>query len=268
MNSERPLAGRSVIVTRAREQAGELVGLLIERGAHAIELPAIDIADPPDWGPCDRAIEHLADYDWIVFTSRNAVDRFTARLPGRLGAFAGKIAAVGPATASRLLELGAPPGRVPADGHAARAEGLLDALACEDLADQRVLLPRALVAREILAEGLRARGAEVDVVPVYRLVGSDAWAEEALNRLRARQVDAVCFASGATAEMFFTSLGLSERDETDLVAGVCLASLGPVTSDTLRRLGHPPTVEAGERTMASLVQALVDHFAAFGGTHR
>ncbi|MGH7727071.1 MAG: uroporphyrinogen-III synthase [Candidatus Eiseniibacteriota bacterium] len=278
MSAEHPLAGRSVLVTRAQgAAAGELAGLLRARGADAIELPAIAIVDPPDWGPCDRAIEHLEDYEWLVFTSRNAVDRLLDRCERlgrpRLATFEGVVAAIGHMTATHLGDRGVPVICLPADAGRARAEGFLDAFdalaaGTSGYAGARMLLPRALIARETLPEGLRARGATVDVVPVYALVGDDASIAQAIRLLRERKVDAVCFASGATAEFFFGAAESSGAVANDLLDGVCVASIGPVTSDTLRRLGQEPAVEARERSMESLVQALEEHFAAHAGGDR
>ena len=157
-----PLAGTTVVVTRSRAQAGALSGRLAELGATVVEFPVIKLVDPEDWTPVDTAIEGLSSYDWIVFTSANAVERFFERLWARerdARALAGSsVAAVGPATAARCMDFGIRPDYVPEDF---RAEGLLDGFIERGVsAGSRVRPPRALEGREVLPDTLRERGAD------------------------------------------------------------------------------------------------------------
>lgn len=257
-----PLAGRSVVVTRAADQAGGLVAPLVALGAEVVVLPVIEVADPLDTDGLDDAIAHLERYDWIVLTSVNGVDRFVARLVERgRGVEALRIpsvAVVGSATAARLREIGVEPALVPADF---RAEGLVRAF--EEIACRpglRVLVPRAAEAREVLPDALREMGCEVDVVPVYRLVTASP-DPAVVARIAAGDVDAITFASGGTARRFLDLLGDSGFDVAAALAGVTIASIGPVTTHVLVSLGLHADVEAPESTSASLADALGRHFA-------
>lgn len=250
------LAGRRVIVTRARAQAGELAGLLEVRGAEVLLCPVIRFEDPDDWGPADAAIASIRDYDWVVFTSRNGVDRFFARLASRgLDARAladARVAAVGPATAGALERHGITPDLVP-DEHV--AEGLLAALEARGpLRGLSILIPRAQEARELLPDELVARGAKVDVAPVYRTVGEGAAPEPVREALADGTVDAVVFTSASTVKRFAALFAPSPPAE--VLSGVMVASIGPVTSDAARELGLTVAVQPDEYTAPALVDAL------------
>ncbi|MHB8966337.1 MAG: uroporphyrinogen-III synthase, partial [Coriobacteriia bacterium] len=198
-----PFAGLTVVVTRARGQAGALVGLLEDAGAEVLAFPTIEITDPDDWTPADEAIRHLDVYSWLILTSTNAVERFFDRVYA-----AGKdarhlaglrVAAVGPATAEACVAKGVHPDFVPGEYV---GEGVLAGLCARGVGEgTRVLLPRALEAREMLPEQLRERGAVVDVVPVYRTVPGMG-DPEVLERLRAGSVDVVTFTSSSTVRNF------------------------------------------------------------------
>jgi len=249
------LTGKRVVVTRARAQAATLVRLLEERGAEVLALPVIEIVDPPDFGPVDEAIRSLDLYSWAVFTSSNAVDRFFARMAeadkDARHMHGLRIAAVGPATADALGRNGIRPDFVP-DEYV--GEGVLDGLCVRGVGGgSRVLLPRALEAREVLPDELRARGAQVDVVPVYRTVPGTG-DPEVLARLRAGDVDAVTFTSSSTVRNFAR---LAEGVD---LTGVAVACIGPVTAATARELGMRVDVEPAEYTVPALVEALAAHF--------
>jgi uroporphyrinogen III methyltransferase/synthase len=263
-DASRPLAGRRVVVTRAREQAPVLVRRLEELGALVIEAPAIMLVDPPDWRPLDAALARLASYDWIVFTSQNTLPRLLARMATRglaLDALRGaRLAAIGEATARSLLSRG-----LPVEGVAEefRAEGVVELLAREPLAERRILLPRALVARDVLPEALRERGAAVDVAPVYQTVNDPQGAEVARRALAGGRVDAVTFTASSTVSAFLDALrAAGQPDLLARLAETCLASIGPITSDRLRAEGFEPTVEAAPYTVPALLLALVDHLGA------
>ena len=252
-----PLVGRSVVVTRTRAQAASLADPLEALGAEVLAFPVLDTVDPEDWGPADAAIADLASYDWIVLTSTNGVERFLRRLKAvggsREALLGSKFAAVGSATAEKLRRHGLPPHLVPQDF---RAEGLVSAL--HELGagpGWRVLVPRALEAREVLPEALRDLGVIVDVVPVYRTVRVPA-DEGVLARLRAGSVDCVSFTSGAIATAFVASLEDGGVDPVEALARAAIASIGPVTSDALESLGYVRDLEAPEATMESLAAAI------------
>jgi uroporphyrinogen III methyltransferase/synthase len=263
--SDQPLVGRTIAVTRTREQAAALADRLEDLGARVVAFPVIETADPEDWGPADRAIDELAGYDWVVLTSTNGVDRFFERMLERgldARALVGvKVAAVGSATADRLMDFAIRPDLIPADF---RAEGLLEAFRERGVgAGARILIPRALDAREILPEELRADGAAVDVVAVYRVVPAEP-DPEAMAELRKGEVDVVTFASGGTAKSFLNVLEAAGLDPRAVLGSTLVASVGPVTTAALAKLGYEVDIEAEESTMASLVEAIADHYCARG----
>lgn len=249
-----------MLVTRAPHQARALAGPLQALGADVIVAPVIDTTEPESWAPADDAIARLATYDWIVLTSTNAVDRFLdrlARLGAALPATAGpRIAVVGAATAERLEERGIAPDLVPGDF---RAEGLIDCFRTIGVRPgMRFLLPRAERAREILPEALRADGAEVDVVTVYRTVPATP-EQHVIGLLRAGEVDVITFTSPSTVRHFIAWASSAGLDPAEVLTRSAAASIGPVTSDALRERGHGVAVEAVESTMASLVDGIVEH---------
>lgn len=250
------LSGKRVVVTRSRPQAGALVELLEAAGAEALVFPTIEIVDPPDPGPLDAAVRDLDVYAWAVFTSANAVERFFVHLAAAdrdARALQGlRVAAVGPATASALGAHGIIPDFVP-DEHV--GEGVLEGLCVRGVGEgTRVLLPRALEAREVLPEGLRARGARVDVVPAYQTVtgpGDDA----VLERLRAGEADAVTFTSPSTVRGFMRLAGGIDTDR------LVVAVIGPIAARAAREAGLTVAVEPAEYTAPALVAALEAHYA-------
>jgi len=260
-----PLAGRTVIVTRARAQAATLIEALERLGAQVLAAPAIEVVDPPDWGPCDRALDDFAAYDRVVFTSANALDRFIQRamardrdvMSGLASGVRPRVAAIGPATGRRLRDAGIPATTVAAE---ARAEGLLAALFAEGVAGERILLPRALEARETLPEGLRAAGARADVVPVYRVAGGDFDAAPIAAALHAGRVDAVTLLSGRTARAFAEGLGIAPADRSAVLARVRPIVVGPVTAAALAGLGFATPIIAPVATAAGIVAAVVAAF--------
>jgi uroporphyrinogen III methyltransferase/synthase len=256
VNADRPLSGRRIVVTRSRAQARHLSVLLEAAGAEVIEVPAIRIVPPDDYGPVDRAIERLAEYRWVVFTSQNAVTAFMDRL-GQRGGDASllgtlRIASIGPATARALLEHGlrpvvAPPRFV--------AEALVEAFArhSEEVRGTRVLLPRAAAARAVLPDGLRALGASVDVVPVYRIETEREQDSGAWTRLLHGTVDAVTFTSPSTVRHFLELLG---AEGSYVLDAAIIACIGPVTAGAARELGLSVGVIADAYTIPGLAEAL------------
>lgn len=263
-----PLAGRTIIVTRAREQARSLIEPLEALGAEVIACPVIEIVDPPDWTPADEAIEHLERYDWVVFTSTNAVERFLARMlvrgrgPEMLDAV--QVAAVGATTARALERHGITPALVPPKEF--RAEGLVDEFVARGAGPGwRVLIPRALEAREVLPEVLRQRGVAVDIAPVYRTVPATP-PSEAVERLREGRVDAVTFTSPSTVRNFVALLTTVGLDPSAVLERVAAASIGPVTSDALRAAGMAAAIEAEPSTVEGLVAGIRAHFGDLGAS--
>ncbi len=253
----RPLFGKRVIVTRTREQASRLVELLEEAGAECLEIPTIKIVPPESFEALDEALREVEAFDWVIFTSQNAVRYFRERLYA-LGKDArslsrSRLAVIGTATAEALAGMGLKADLVPEEF---RAEGLIAAFAGLEIRGQKILLPRAEEAREILPEKLREMGAEVRVVPAYRTVLPEESRRALLSALE-EGVDLVTFTSSSTARNFFKLL----EGREDLLKNVVLASIGPITSETLRKLGHPPQIEAREYTIAGLMTAIREYFS-------
>ncbi len=255
----RPLFGRRVVVTRARAQAGELSVELEKLGAEVREFPTIEIQPPQDFGPLDGAIQELDSFDWIVFTSVNGVDAFLERLRHlgldlRAVPRGAKIAAIGPATAERLIEAGLRVDVVPDEY---RAESLLEALDIESLSGQRILIPRARVAREVLPETLREAGAEVIVPPAYETVPISEGADELAKLLESGDIDCVTFTASSTVDNF---VGAFSDDASRLLSNAKVACIGPITSDTARKHGIRVDIEADEYTIPGLIEAVLDLF--------
>jgi len=251
----RGLAGRRIIVTRSRRQSGILSTLLEAEGAVVVEFPTIRIAPPADYAAVDRAIARLDHYQWVVFTSQNGVAAFLGRLRacgvglaalGRL-----RVAAIGPATAGALQAQGLRVDLAPAEFV---AEALVDAFAGECLEGARILLPRALGARRVLPDGLRARGATVDAVPVYQVEAERGQDAETWRQLLDRgAADAVTFTSPSTVRNFVEVVG---SNVPKVVAGALIACIGPVTAATARECGLGVGVVARHYTIPGIVAAL------------
>ncbi|MFL5539460.1 MAG: uroporphyrinogen-III C-methyltransferase [Longimicrobiaceae bacterium] len=255
----RPLSGKRVVVTRARAQASGFAASLRELGAEVVQLPVIRIAPPDDPAPLREAAEAAGSFDWIVFTSANGVDRFFSVLTeaGRDARALGGVSlcAIGPATAEALAKHGIRADLVP-DEYV--AEAALEALAAAgDLAGKRVLIPRAAEARAVLPEGLREHGAEVVEVAAYRTVRDGSGAEEVRRALGAGEIDWVTFTASSTVRSFVELAGTG-------VGRARVASIGPITSATVRELGIEVDVEAKEYTIPGLLQAIRESEEAGG----
>ena len=257
-----PLFGRRIVVTRARTQAGELSVELERLGAEVLEFPMIEIHPPKDFEPLDAAIRDLSSFDWLIFTSVNGVEAFVARLALhgldlRAVPRAAKIAAIGPATAQRIREVGLRVDVVPKEF---RAEALIEEVTGGSLAGQKILIPRARVAREILPERLREAGAEVIVPPAYESVPSSRGREELAKELEAGRIDCVTFTASSTVENLVWAFGA--KVAARLLAGTLVACIGPITADAARKHGIRVDAEAREYTIPGLIEAVVDLFAA------
>ena len=258
----RPLFGRRVVVTRARAQAGELSAELERLGAEVYEFPTIEISPPEDFRPLDAAIRELDSFGLIVFTSVNGVEAFLKRLRHhgldlRALPREAKVAAIGPATAERIEQAGLRVDVVPKEY---RAEALIGVLDTGQLAGERILIPRAKVARETLPEGLREAGAEVVVPPSYESVPSTEGKEELSLLLQTGEIDCVSFTASSTVENFVGAFGVEEAAR--LLAKTRVACIGPITADTARKHGLRVDAEAREYTIPGLVEAVTGLLAA------
>ena len=256
---KRPLCGKKIIVTRAAEQAGEFSVKLEARGATVLECPTIRLVEPESWQLLDLAIRDLADYDWLVLTSGNAVRYFFQRL-NTLGldsrALAGcRICAVGPKTADEIRTFGIRPDLVPLDY---KAEGIIGEFSRLDMHNTRVLFPRADKARDVIPRELKRMGAHVDNPVVYRNIFPERLPPETLFALEKRSVDCITFTSSSTVQNLAAMLG--EELMLDMLKGVVVASIGPITSKSCRDLGLKIDIEPQSYTLDALAEALEAHF--------
>jgi uroporphyrinogen III methyltransferase/synthase len=236
------LTDKTIVITRAASQSADLRSRLEDLGARVIECPTIHLVPPKSWKPVDDAIRRLNTYQWLLFTSANAIEQFMERMGERRPAI--PIAVVGSATAAKLVEWGLKATLVPKEF---RAEGLLAAFP-QNLVGTRILFPRAEVARELLPEELRRRGANVDVITVYRTV--KAFAGNIGEILETERVDCIIFTSPSTIP----------EDLHMLPTATALAVIGPVTNEAALLLGLKPDIVPVESTVPALVEAIKDHF--------
>jgi len=259
---QRPLFGKRVLMTRAKEQAAELATLLAAYGADPVEAPTIRIMPPADWSAVDRAIGAIGTYDWVIFTSVNGVAQFMTRLCASgldVRCLAGRrVCCIGPRTAQELAKFGVKADAVPVDY---QAEGILMMLGAQDLKKARVLIPRAAVARELLPDELRARGAQVDVVPVYRTLTPDGDGEGWRRQLMDRQIHVVTFTSSSTVRNFVGMLGGVDAVKV-LLQSIVIACIGPITAKTVEEYGMPVSIVPGENTIPALVDAIALYYGS------
>lgn len=258
----KPLRGASVVVTRSRAQASDLVGALGGLGAEVIEFPTIKIEPPLDAAPLYEAAQNVGSYEWLILTSVNGVDAFfDALLEVGLDAralYGVKVAAIGSATAARIMENGVVPDLVPDEY---RAEAVLEALLVRGVTvGSRILLARAEQARDVIPLGLAEMGCEVDVVCAYRtVIDPNAPTKEVVKRLEEGTIDAVTFTSSSTVKNFASLIAPELAQGQTLSAaleGTKLLSIGPVTSKTMRELGLEVTAQAHEYTIPGLVEVV------------
>ncbi|NVN91118.1 MAG: uroporphyrinogen-III C-methyltransferase [Desulfuromonadales bacterium] len=251
----RTLFGKKLMVTRAVAQAGEFATMLTERGAAVIECPTIRLVEPEQWEPLDAALRTISSYDFVVFTSGNAVRALFQRLD-TLGldarAFGDcQVCALGPKTAESIKTFGVRADLVASDY---KAEGVVAEFSKMDITGKRILYPRADRAREAIPRELGKMGALMDCPVVYRTVLPDRLPPEAIFALEKRSVDCITFTSSSTVLNLAQMLG--EDRMLDMLKGVAIASIGPVTSRSCRELGLKVDIEPGEYTLAALTDAI------------
>ncbi len=263
-DSTHPLKGKLIIITRARSQASSLADKLEALGGKVVEFPTIEIQPPEDYTGLDTAIRNVREYQWVIFTSVNGVEQFLARARNLKQSLndlqTSRFAAIGPETAKKLETAGIRPCLVP---QKYQAEGLLEALAAENLRNKRVLIPRAAKARDVLPETLRAWGAEVDVVEAYRTVVPTTDAATIKTLLRGRKVDVITFTSSSTVINFARLF--EGRAFSEIVSGCAVACIGEITKKTVEDLGGRTEIVAAESTIDGLIRAILEYFAAESG---
>jgi uroporphyrinogen III methyltransferase/synthase len=258
---QKPLLGKGVVVTRAREQASGLVAMLDDMGACVHQFPTIDIHPLDDYQDVERAILNLAAYDWLVFTSVNGVKYFWMKLAEAgldtriLGGC--EVAAIGPATAEALADKGVKADFVP---EKYVAEHVVSGLLERGVEGKSVLIPRAREAREVLPTELAKAGAKVEVLPVYETKPAAGSKDEVLDGIKEGSIHCITFASSSTVDNFFSVV------HPEIMAAykgiVKMACIGPVTADTLRGYGLEPDIQPRDYTIPALAQAVAD---ALGG---
>jgi uroporphyrinogen III methyltransferase/synthase len=257
---KRPLLGKSVVVTRARAQASDLVDRLSGLGAECLECPTIRIVPPEDWTALDEAMEALSTYDWLVFTSVNGVSFFFDRLYEKghdvRSLHDMRTAAIGPATAKRLGDFGLRSDIVP---ETYRAESIVEAFQKESMEGKKVLLPRAKEARPILPVELRKMDAVVDEIAVYRTEQDSENVDVLIERLEAGSIDFITFTSSSTVKNFKALLPEDRFEE--LIKDVTIASIGPITADTAKELGFKLDIVAEDYTIPGLCDAILRYCA-------
>jgi len=261
--SQRPLAGKKVMLTRPPAQSNEMAADLERLGATVVHFPTIEIAEPSSWQGLDAAIARLDAYDWLLFTSANGVEFFFRRLAERrhdgLSVLSGlRTCVVGPATARALVSAG---GQVDLTATDSTGEGVLTALieavgGKEKLSGLSFLLPRARVAREVLPAELARHGAQVDAVEAYQTLRPDVDRASLIRLITESHVDAIAFTSPSTVNNFAALIG--SDDLANCLSGIVVASIGPVTSDALRARGFTDIVQPERYNAAALVEALTE----------
>ena len=248
---KQPLFGKKIVVTRTREQASKLTEMLVPMGARVIEFPTIEIRRLGTAGKLFDAISAMSTYDWIIFTSQNAVNIFfdevfdagkDVRVFGKI-----RIAAIGKASADELKKYGLTADLVPPQFV---AESLLEEMAKLNMKGKKILLPCSADARPVLAEGLKALGADVNRIHIYNAVKPELIDAELIEQVK--QADVVTFTSSSTVTNFFDILKPEKQ---------VLASIGPVTSKTLEEHGYKPQITASDYTIAGLVRAMTEYYS-------
>ncbi|WP_041274598.1 uroporphyrinogen-III C-methyltransferase [Desulforamulus reducens] len=255
----RPMFGKRVIVTRSREQASVLSSAIEALGGEPWEFPTIQIAEPEDFTMLDSAITDVRSYRWVIFTSVNGVQRFFERMRNNKKDIRDlsdvRLCAIGPKTREELEKRGLMVDYVPGEY---RAEEIVAGLRGKVMPGDRVLLPRADIARKLLPKALEEMGALVHEVVAYRTVLGDGNAKAIRESLANGDISVVTFTSSSTVQNFVKLI--AEEDLPRLMEKVVVASIGPITSDTARKLGLRVDVEAKEYTIGGLVQAITEHF--------
>ncbi len=256
---KKSLAGRKILITRTREQSGDFSTQLKKWGAEVIEFPTIEIVPPTRWKELDQAIDRLKSYDWVIFTSVNGVNFFWQRLKER-----GKsshlppslnVCAIGPATADQLKRRGVSVQYVPKEFI---AESILEGFKKVRMEGKRILLARAKKARDILPNGLRRMGVELDVVEVYRTVRPRGGLKKLKKLLTEGKMDVITFTSSSTVEHFADLL--KKEDLNKLVKGVAIACIGPVTARTAKEWGLKVRIQPKQYTVPALTRAIAEYF--------
>jgi uroporphyrinogen III methyltransferase/synthase len=255
----RPLFGKGILVTRPRDQAQAFSNLLAAQGAEPVECPTLEIHPPDSWTPVDESIHALSTYNWVIFTSVNGVQSFMGRLwfhQKDARSLAGlRVCCIGPRTREEAARWGVGADLVPQDF---QAEGILEAMDRIGVKGQRILIPRAKVAREILPDQLEAMGAMVRVVQAYQAIPPAVEIAPIRDRLRNREIHYLTFTSSSTVRNF-CQLFDNRQELQELTRDITVAVIGPITAQTVQEEGLSVDVVALENTVPALVDAIIIH---------
>lgn len=261
---EQPLAGRTVVVTRAASQAGDFITALESYGASVISCPTIEIAEPESYDRLDEAIDHLYGYDWLIFTSANGVDYFLRRLNTRgvnveeLDEL--KVCAIGEATADKLRDAHVHVDLVPSQS---KAEGIFAALSefaggTENLHGLNILLPRAATGRDYLPKSLENAGARIDVVTAYRTVLPENLDRGRLSAMLTGSADCIAFMSSSSVKNL--ALLFDTHDLGEKLQGLAIACIGDITATTAADYGLRVDIQPAQTTATDLARAIAEYF--------
>ncbi len=260
---KRPLFSKKIIVTRTREQASELVAGLEEFGANCLEYSTINIKPVDSYSVLDEELERLNEYHWILFTSLNGVKYFFERLYSK-GMDARDLkgpdlAVVGKSTADYLLQFGLNADLIPS---VFTGEGLAEALLDQGVEGRNILIPRALLGREILPETLRGAGAQVTVAPVYQNCPAEVDKKSLRKELESGDIEMITFTSSSTVRNFLEMIDADSPEELQkILAGIKIAAIGPITGKTITDRGLQVDVQPEKHTIPGLIQAIVDYYS-------
>jgi len=255
---KKPLFGKKILITRQKAQAEDFVKLIEEAGAIPVKFPVIETVHPDSWNALDDSIKKLGSYNWIIFTSANGVRFFMERLK-----FNGKdirelkgikICAIGPKTAAFVESLGIKADIMPEEYI---AEGVIKEMFKIGIEGEKILLPRASAARDILPREIKKMGAEIDVADAYKTVKPAAEAEEIKELFKKGGVDMITFTSSSTVKNFMSFFNDSEKG---LIADAVIASIGPITAKTVEEFGFKSDIVADEYTIEKFVEKIIEYF--------
>jgi uroporphyrinogen III methyltransferase/synthase len=264
-STDKPLAGRTVVITRAQDQAEEFVTELERYGASVVLCPTIEICELESYERLDEAIEHLYGYDWVIFTSVNGVEYFFRRLKAANRDVSDldelKTCAIGDATAERLRDLHVHVDLIPEEF---RAEGIFAALerfvgGTDTLQGLNILIPRASVARDYLPKALEEAGARVDVVPAYRTALPADLDRGRVAAMLSGSADCIAFTSSSTVKNLASLFDAQDLGAT--LAGVVIACIGDITATTAREYGLDVKIQPQQFTIPALAGAIAAYFS-------
>lgn len=258
------LKDKTIVITRPKKQASNFAAILRSHGARVLSCPTIRICPLKNLQRLDAALKNLDSYNWLIFTSANGVEQWMKRyrkilnnrqLPKKI-----KTCAIGPATAEKMLDLGIP---VTKKSKEYVAESILKEIPFPK--GKKILIPRAMEAREVLPKELERRGAQVEVVPVYSTVLDGSGFQQVRSALKKNEVDCITFTSSSTVRNFFALLDTADKERLRKNNKIVAASIGPVTTLTLMEFGWHPEIVAKKPTTIHLARAIVDFYRKGNG---